>query len=68
MDPVKLWHSNRIRIHNTSPVVPLMDKRLTQAGVWIRFDYALSDPALCIKLCLRGDKDTRVYSCTTTQK
>ncbi len=31
-------------------VLPLMEKRLTQTGIWIRFDSALSDPALCTGL------------------
>ncbi len=33
-------------------VAPLMEKLLTQAGVWIWFDLALSDPALSVGLCL----------------
>jgi hypothetical protein len=40
-------------------------KTLSHTGVWIRFDYALSDPTLCKGLRLIGDKDTRVASYTT---
>jgi hypothetical protein len=47
MDP-----QHRVRSSNIPSVVPLMKKRLTQAGVWIRFDSALSDPALCSGLCI----------------
>jgi hypothetical protein len=36
-------------------VAPLMEKWLTQTGVWIRFDSALSDPVLCTVLCLAWD-------------
>jgi hypothetical protein len=43
-------------------VVPLMEKRLTQAGIWIQFDSVISEPVLCTALCLMGDKDTHVLS------
>ncbi len=62
-----LVHSHSLADHllckkfqKVTSVAQLMEKCLTQTGVWIRFDFALSDPALCTVLCLAGDKDTCV--------
>ncbi len=39
-----------------------MEKHLTETGVWIGFDSALSDPALCTGLCdcVSEDMETHV--------
>jgi hypothetical protein len=46
--------NNKYRI--VYSVASLIEKRLSQTGVWIRFDSALSDPALCTGLSLARDK------------
>jgi hypothetical protein len=44
-----------------------MEKRSTQAGDWIQFDLAVSDPVICTGSYLTGDKDI-LYSRNATPK
>ncbi len=43
----------------TVRVAPVTEKRLTPAGTWIRFDSALSDPALYTGFCPQSTELTR---------